>query len=420
MIAKICRICGREFQVYLSRSHVKYCSAECRSQARAKAATGRTKEKRQHHPKVSRICQQCGKVFLASEDMVRLGKLGILIWLAMVALLPGKDLAAAGGQVEFIVGQKQYFTNGQVNNVDVAPFIENSRTYVPVRYLAEALGASVNWEGATRTVTLTKEKVEVKLVVGNNVITVNGKGRPMDVAPLIRNGRTFLPARYVAEAFGYQVSWDPRARSVLLGAFEEESLGTANKARTLVSFIAKEGDDRTITIDCPKCGMSFNHDYTSDQKYICPKCGDVIETKTIIALNKEGLVFVPLRTFTCELQPYGLKVEHKQTVEQVPILGSPLARRTITNIYYFHNNKGSIRWSEANSNYIEVDGEMRELAGIPFKEKAEYVAYYADRPEYRRYKTEGANTVTFVPLKDFAEPLGYKVERHGNTVIIAK
>jgi len=163
--------------------------------------------------------------------------LGALVLLAtvMVVLLSGKDLAAANGQVEFTVGQKRYFTDGRVNTADVAPFIENGRTYVPVRYLAEALGASVNWEGATRTVALTKEKVEVKLVVGNNVITVNGKGRPMDAVPLIRGRRTFLPARYIAEAFGYRVSWEPRARSVvirsaLIGVLKEEGGGTEQRS----------------------------------------------------------------------------------------------------------------------------------------------------------------------------------------------
>ena len=142
--------------------------------------------------------------------------LGALILLVMVVLLSGKDLAAANEQVEFIVGQKRYFTDGQVKNVDVAPFIEDGRTYIPVRYLAEALGASVNWESATRTVALTKGAVEVRFVIGGNTITVDGKSRAMDVVPLIKGGRTFLPARYVAEAFGYRVSWDANTKGVLV------------------------------------------------------------------------------------------------------------------------------------------------------------------------------------------------------------
>ena len=74
MISKICQMCGKEYQVLPSRSHVKYCSQECRNQARAKASTGRTKEKRCHHPKVTRVCRQCGKEFLVQENQVKLGK----------------------------------------------------------------------------------------------------------------------------------------------------------------------------------------------------------------------------------------------------------------------------------------------------------------------------------------------------------
>ena len=176
--------------------------------------------------------------------------------------------------------------------MNVAPFIQNSRTYVPVRYLGNALGAFVRWEGVTRTVTLTKGEVKVKLFVSRNIITMNGKDRVMDVAPLIRNARTYLPARYVAGAFGYQVNWDPHAMSVSIDASGEESLDAAHKARTLVTLVAKEGNDRTITIDCLKCGVSFNHDYTFDQKYICPKCGEVIKTKTTILIVFVSGVFI--------------------------------------------------------------------------------------------------------------------------------
>ncbi len=134
----------------------------------------------------------------------------ILLFLAFSGAL----LAATGGEVKFIVGQKNYTIDGKVYAMDAETFIENSRTYVPVRYLAEALGASVEWEEATKMVTLTKEGVAVKLVIDQKAITVNGKIQDMDVAPLIKANRTYLPGRYVAEAFGCQVSWDEKTRAV--------------------------------------------------------------------------------------------------------------------------------------------------------------------------------------------------------------
>jgi len=85
---------------------------------------------------------------------------------------------------------------------------------VPVRYLGEALGAEVRWENDTQTVLLVKDNVTGELVVGSRNIKIGGKTNQMDVVPVIRDNRTYLPARYVAEAFGYKVSWDAATQLV--------------------------------------------------------------------------------------------------------------------------------------------------------------------------------------------------------------
>jgi hypothetical protein len=143
----------------------------------------------------------------------------------IVAFLPlSDDVAAASWRVDFTIGENRYFVNGQVTETDAASFIENGRTYVPVRYPGDSLGASVQWDAETRTVVLTKDSVEVRLVIGSDTITVAGESQAMDVVPLIRNGRTFLPARYVAEALGYQVAWNPQERMVSIQPTPSEAL----------------------------------------------------------------------------------------------------------------------------------------------------------------------------------------------------
>jgi len=117
--------------------------------------------------------------------------------------------------VVFKIGVKEYFVDNRVPGVpmDVAPFIENGRTYVPVRYLSNALGVTdkhIGWDERARLVTLAQPGFpKVELVINNRTIKSDGSPRQMDVAPVIRNARTFLPARFVAEALGYQVDWDP-------------------------------------------------------------------------------------------------------------------------------------------------------------------------------------------------------------------
>ncbi len=120
---------------------------------------------------------------------------------------------------QFVISSNIYNVNGVSKVMDAAPYIKGDRTYVPVRYLAYALGvaeADVVWDEATQKVTLTKGDDVVEMTIGSTTITVNGEAQTMDVAPEISNGRTMLPARYVAEGFGYVVGWDAGTRTVLI------------------------------------------------------------------------------------------------------------------------------------------------------------------------------------------------------------
>jgi len=132
------------------------------------------------------------------------------------APVDGTTGAAAG---QFKIDSNIYQLNGVAKVMDVAPYIKSGRTYVPVRYLGYALGvaeADVVWDEGSQKVTLTKGDNVVELTIGSTTITVNGEAQTVDVAPEITNGRTMLPARYVAEGLGYVVGWDPSTRTVLI------------------------------------------------------------------------------------------------------------------------------------------------------------------------------------------------------------
>ncbi|MFZ5652130.1 MAG: stalk domain-containing protein [Bacillota bacterium] len=130
--------------------------------------------------------------------------------------------APAGRKIQFKAGSKDYQVQAdgldRVEKADAAPFAEGGRVFVPVRYLALALGipeTGIRWSPSDQTVTLTNDGITVTLVVGGEVMYVNGTASPpMDVAPVIRDGRTCLPARYVAESFGYRVNWDETEQTV--------------------------------------------------------------------------------------------------------------------------------------------------------------------------------------------------------------
>jgi len=108
--------------------------------------------------------------------------------------------------------------NGSRIDTDVKPYIDPSnRTMVPIRFVAEALGSEVKWEQKTKEVTVQRRDNNVLLRVDKKEYTVNGKGRMMDTVPvLLPPGRTMVPIRFVAEALGCTVDWDKGTRTVII------------------------------------------------------------------------------------------------------------------------------------------------------------------------------------------------------------
>ncbi len=103
--------------------------------------------------------------------------------------------------------------DGQMLQFDVPPVIENDRTLVPLRVIFEALGADVEWNGETQTVTAKRSDTEIKLIIGGEAY-VNGQAVELDVPAKIIEDRTLVPLRFVSEALGCQVDWDGVTRTV--------------------------------------------------------------------------------------------------------------------------------------------------------------------------------------------------------------
>ncbi|MCL2201575.1 MAG: copper amine oxidase N-terminal domain-containing protein [Oscillospiraceae bacterium] len=107
---------------------------------------------------------------------------------------------------------------GSPLSFDVPPKTVDGRTLVPLRAIFEALGAEVNWDDATQTITGTKEGTTVVLPLGSTTPTVNGQTVTIDVPGMVQNGRTLVPLRFVAESFGVEVNWDGATRTVTINS----------------------------------------------------------------------------------------------------------------------------------------------------------------------------------------------------------
>jgi len=118
---------------------------------------------------------------------------------------------------EMTMGSRALYINGKTTVMDVSPYISSDRTYLPIRYAAYALGmddSSIAWDGTTQTVTLTRGIIEVQMQVGSQILLVNDSEVVMDAVPEMKNDRVCLPIRYVAEAFGAEVGWNPLTLTV--------------------------------------------------------------------------------------------------------------------------------------------------------------------------------------------------------------
>lgn len=103
---------------------------------------------------------------------------------------------------------------GEELNVRIPPFIENNRVLVPMRAIFDGLGATVHWDHKTKSITATKDNRIIKLKVNSKQATINGATHVLDVTPTMRQNTTFIPARFVSEALGATVEWDGVKRIV--------------------------------------------------------------------------------------------------------------------------------------------------------------------------------------------------------------
>jgi len=100
---------------------------------------------------------------------------------------------------------------------DAQPFIDsNGRTQVPARFIGERLGATVTWDSAAQKAVFVKGERKLILYIGKKEYELDGKILQMDTAALLQEDRTFVPARYVAEAFGATVRWDSLIKTVYI------------------------------------------------------------------------------------------------------------------------------------------------------------------------------------------------------------
>lgn len=116
--------------------------------------------------------------------------------------------------IKMQVGSSNYSVNGKALKLDSKPFIKNSRTLVPVRFIVEAMGGKVDWDAENRVVLISSGKDSIKLPINSNTMAVNGKEIAIDQPAIISSDRTFVPVRFIAESLNMIVNYDEKDRQI--------------------------------------------------------------------------------------------------------------------------------------------------------------------------------------------------------------
>ncbi|MGB9770325.1 extracellular solute-binding protein [Caldisericum exile] len=145
-------------------------------------------------------------------------------------------LGDSSGVVELSIGKNVASLNFKPVPLESKPIIQNGRTLVPLRFVSEAFGGYVDYNPNDKTITVVFDLHTIILKIGSKVAIVDGKELPLDVAPFIekQSGRTLVPVRFISESIGANVEWNPSNRTIKI-IYQQKPL--ANKKSLTLKVI---------------------------------------------------------------------------------------------------------------------------------------------------------------------------------------
>lgn len=146
-----------------------------------------------------------------------------VLLLLCLLLLPSMVLAKGPTPINIYVNGRELLTE------DVMPVIRHDRTYLPLRAVTEELGYTVKWDQVKKEVTLTKDKEAVVMTIDKKSYRQNGKDMAMDVAPYLEKDRTFIPAYFLGKATRLSVRWMPKERIVTVGSYPQKEIAASER-----------------------------------------------------------------------------------------------------------------------------------------------------------------------------------------------
>lgn len=258
--------------------------------------------------------------------------------------------------VHSINGNLTVLLNDENINFDVPPQIINGRTMVPLRAIFEAIGAKVDWNNDTQTVTSTKDKTTISLTINNPTMYVNGESVTLDSPACLVGGRTLVPVRAISEAFNIKVEWKETVieKEVTMYALDgrtqvvPESQVEANKAvgwytEPMTTMYALDGRTQIIPQSQVEANKAVGW-YTEPVTMVYAADGRtlIIATSEIEAYKAVGWYISPLHA----------KYNYYANADDIPtfdsVTGNKFKEKQNNNYYLYQatNNNGIIEYRD--------------------------------------------------------------------------
>ncbi|KAA1187819.1 copper amine oxidase N-terminal domain-containing protein [Paenibacillus sp. B2(2019)] len=170
-------------------------------------------------------------------------------------------------------------------STDQAPVMVNGRTMVPLRAIFEAFNATIKWNQKAQTVTATKDDTTIMLKIGAKTATINNKAVTLDVPGLNLKGRTMVPTRFVSEALGHKVGWNPKTQVVTITT-SSSNVGNAGPVSNVVAQdVSDFGDGRDLQVSFTRAA---NESLVDHYRVLIVKSGNILNlssAQTIASYN---------------------------------------------------------------------------------------------------------------------------------------
>lgn len=217
-----------------------------------------------------------------------------LIFSTILATLSNCAFALDDGITVILNGERMVFTDAQ-------PYIKDSRTLVPFRKIFEAFGMQVSWDGNKRQVLGKGNDTEILLTIDDTTAYVNNAKKILDVPAQITNSRTFVPLRFVSESVGADVQWNGGTNTVTInygnnnnvvevskpgedGMYKLGQIGKSDDVKFSINSVSFDTVHKTVTID----GTISNPD-KGTALYIFDSANRSIYIEPTILESKDGI-----------------------------------------------------------------------------------------------------------------------------------